>query len=337
MQVALFDFDLPPERIAQSPAEPRDSARLLDCRDGLTNRIVRDLPDLLEPGDLLVTNNTRVIPARLRGRKGEGKVELTLFKQVGPSTWKVFAKPARKLQPGVVIHFEDGLEAETINKGEGGEATLQFNLPDAELLAALHAQGEMPLPPYIKRGAGGEAADLERYQTVFAEREGAVAAPTAGLHFTSELLTRLAERGVGHAQVTLHVGAGTFLPVKVENTEDHVMHSEWGEIDEATVSQIRAAKRVIAVGTTSLRVLESAALGGELQPFSGETDIFITPGFDFKVVDVLLTNFHLPCSTLFMLISAFAGLEPMRAAYRHAIEQEYRFYSYGDACLLERT
>ena len=337
MKVDLFDFDLPPERVAQAAVEPRDRARMLDCTDGagFVDRVVRDLPELLQPGDVLVCNDTKVIPARLRGRKGEGGVEVTLFERCGPATWKAFAKPARKLTPGVRIAFADGLAAETVAKGDGGEVTLRFNRENGALMAALDAQGEMPLPPYIKTRS---ERDRARYQTVFAERPGAVAAPTAGLHFTPELMERVRARGVEVAMLTLHVGAGTFLPVKVDDTDDHRMHSEWGEIGEAAAAAVRSARRVVAVGTTSLRLLEAAARArGELGAWSGETDIFITPGFDFRVVDLLLTNFHLPRSTLFMLVSAFAGLERMRAAYAHAIRGGYRFYSYGDACLLRRS
>jgi len=351
MNVDRFDFELPPERIAQQPAKPRDSARLLDLSGPLdappADRGVRDLPDLLQPGDLLVCNDTRVIPARIRGTKVPGpdanpndgpgaRIELTLHKQAGPSTWTAFAKPAKRLKAGTIVRFENGLEAETISR-DGAEATLRFNCPDGELLTALHTQGEMPLPPYIKREPGGRPEDSERYQTVFAEHDGAVAAPTAGLHFTPELLARF-----DRVQLTLHVGAGTFLPVSVDNTDDHHMHSEWGCITATAAERINATRaaggRIVAVGTTSLRLLESAAdESGVVHPFEAETDIFITPGYQFRAVDMLLTNFHLPRSTLFMLICAFAGTERMHAAYQHAISNEYRFYSYGDACLLRRT
>lgn len=342
MKVDLFDFDLPQSCIAQHPASPRDAARMLVVEhDELRDETVLDLADFLEPGDIAVFNDTRVIPARLTGKRGEAGVEATLHKQAGPDTWRAFARPAKKFQPGDTIRFADGLEAQVTGKGDGGEVTLTFNTADADLMAALEAQGAMPLPPYIKRPKGGQAGDLDDYQTLFADRPGAVAAPTAGLHFTERMLGRLEDKGVKTARVTLHVGAGTFLPVKVDDTAEHKMHSEWGEVSVETAAAINAAKRsggrVVAVGTTSLRLLESAAGDdGTLHPFMDETDIFITPGYRFKIVDALMTNFHLPRSTLFMLVSAFAGLERMHAAYAHAIESGYRFYSYGDACLLEK-
>lgn len=342
MKVDLFDFDLPQDLIAQAPANPRDSARLLVVgTSNLTDETVLALADHLEPGDILVSNDTRVIPTRLTGTRGEAGVEATLHKQIGPATWLAFARPAKKFKPGDTIDFGDDLLADVTDKGLGGEVTLAFNKTDGDLMAALEAQGAMPLPPYIKRAKGGEARDLDDYQTLFAERPGAVAAPTAGLHFTDRMMKRLADKGVKTARVTLHVGAGTFLPVKVDDTQDHKMHSEWGEISAQTADAINEARRsggrVVAVGTTSLRLLESAAdEDGTLKPFMGETDIFITPGYRFKIVDKLMTNFHLPRSTLFMLISAFAGLERMHAAYAHAIKSGYRFYSYGDACLLEK-
>jgi S-adenosylmethionine:tRNA ribosyltransferase-isomerase len=341
MRVDDFDFDLPRELIADHPASPRDAARLLQVkRSGLEDRLVRDLPDLLQPGDLLVVNDTRVIPTRLRGRIGAGGIEVTLHKRVDGSTWFAFARPGKKLKPGTVIDFPGGLTAETIEKYEGGEVALRFNRSGDALLAALEQHGEMPLPPYIKRDHA-ETSDRSDYQTMFARQAGAVAAPTAGLHFTPELIGRLEARGVRRAQVTLHVGAGTFLPVKVDDTDDHRMHSEWGSIPPATVEAIAATRanggRIVAVGTTSLRLLESATReDGEIDIFEGDTDIFITPGYRFKAVDVLLTNFHLPRSTLFMLVCAFAGLDRMRGAYEHAKATGYRFYSYGDACLLER-
>ncbi|MCH2393823.1 tRNA preQ1(34) S-adenosylmethionine ribosyltransferase-isomerase QueA [Oceanibaculum sp.] len=338
MKVDLFDFHLPPERIAQMPAEPRDSARLLDIRpDRRGDCGVLDLPSLLNPGDLLVFNDTRVIPARLNGHRGEVAVEVLLHKAEADGTWLAFARPGKRLKPGQTIRFADDFAADILEKREGGELRLSFT-GASDLLEALKRHGSMPLPPYI-RGGKAEAADAERYQTIYAREEGAVAAPTAGLHFTDRLMAALAERGIGTAFLTLHVGAGTFLPVKADDTEDHRMHAEWGSIDPETAARITETKRqggrVVAVGTTSLRLLESAAReDGTVPAFSGDTDIFITPGYRFKAVDLLMTNFHLPRSTLFMLVSAFAGLERMQSAYSHAIEAGYRFYSYGDACLL---
>ncbi len=337
MKVDLFDFELPPERIAQTPAEPRDSARLLEVRpDALADRAVLDLPDLLNPGDLLVFNDTRVIPARLHGRR-EVAVEVLLHKAEADGTWLAFARPGKRLKIGQTIRFAEDFAAETLEKREGGELRLAFS-GAADLLEALKRHGSMPLPPYI-RGGKAEPADAERYQTIYAREEGAVAAPTAGLHFTERLMAALEARGIGTAFVTLHVGAGTFLPVKADDTADHRMHAEWGSIDAETAARITATKakggRVVAVGTTSLRLLESAAReDGSVPAFSGDTSIFITPGYRFKAVDLLMTNFHLPRSTLFMLVSAFSGLERMQSAYKHAIEAGYRFYSYGDACLL---
>ncbi|NQW08351.1 MAG: tRNA preQ1(34) S-adenosylmethionine ribosyltransferase-isomerase QueA [Alphaproteobacteria bacterium] len=343
MRVELFDYPLPEERIAQHPASPRDSARLLDLTTGgLTDRTIRDLPNLLRPGDLLISNDTRVIPARLTGRRGTAKVEATLHKRDGADTWRAFARPAKKLRIGDRIDWVDGFSADVAAKGEAGEVTLTFNHADADLMAALHAHGVMPLPPYIKRPAGADADDARDYQTMFAAREGAVAAPTAGLHFTPDLLARIEARGVRHVLVTLHVGAGTFLPVKAGNTDDHAMHTEWGEVPAETAAAIAATRaaggRIVAIGTTTLRVLEAAARDdGTVPAWSGETDLFITPGYRFKVIDLLLTNFHLPRSTLLMLVSAFSGRERILAAYDHAIRTGYRFFSYGDACLLERT
>ncbi len=340
MKVDLFDFDLPQTCIAQHPASPRDSARLLVVKpDALVDQTVMELAAHLRPGDVCVFNDTRVIPARLSGKRGDAGMEVTLHKRQSSDTWLAFARPAKKLKVEDRIDFADGFFATVTAKGLGGEVTLTFDRADAELMAALHAQGAMPLPPYIKRAKGGDGEDLDDYQTLFADRPGAVAAPTAGLHFTERLLETLSERGIETARVTLHVGAGTFLPVKVDDTADHQMHSEWGEISAEVAAKINRARqnggRVVAVGTTSLRLLESAAdADGTLQPFMGDTDIFITPGYRFKIVDVLLSNFHLPRSTLFMLVSAFAGLERMHAAYQHAIETGYRFYSYGDAMLI---
>jgi len=335
-----FNFELPVETIAQRPANPRDTARLLLVgENSFEDRCVLDLPDLLEPGDLLVTNDTRVIPARLLGKRRDAKVEVTLHKMDGPNVWRAFAKPARKLKEGDTIHFAEYFTAEVMQKGEGGEVMLAFDRDGPELMLALEKHGAMPLPPYIKREGLADEQDKDDYQTLFAEKEGAVAAPTAGLHFTPRLIDALEARGVKRTTVTLHVGAGTFLPVKVDKVADHRMHAEYGEVSQATVDLIKqtreAGGKVVAVGTTSLRLLESAVdKNGELGPFAGDTDIFITPGYRFKVIDRLLTNFHLPKSTLFMLVSAVAGLETMQAAYKHAIENGYRFYSYGDCSLL---
>jgi len=341
MRVDDFDFELPRELIADRPAVPRDSARLLEVRpEGLADWTVRDLPGLLATGDLLVFNDTKVIPARLTGRRGAATVEVTLHKVEAPNRWRAFARPAKRLKPGDRIAFAEDFAAEVADKGEGGEVTLAFDRAGAALFAALEQYGQMPLPPYMGRDA--DARDRLDYQTLLAAREGAVAAPTAGLHFTPELLAALAARGIGRVTVTLHVGAGTFLPVKAEDTRDHVMHAEWGEIGAEAAAAINAARtrggRIVAVGTTSLRLLETAAKDdGTVQAFAGDTDIFITPGYRFKAVDLLLTNFHLPRSTLFMLVAAFAGLERMQAAYAHARAARYRFYSYGDACLLHRS
>ena len=339
MRVDLFDYELPPELIAKHPARPRDSARLLDMTGrSLADRTIRDLPSLLRPGDLLVVNDTRVIPSRLDGRRGEARIEATLHKRLAPGRWAAFAKPAKRLRPGDTVDFTGGLGAEVISR-DGGEVVLDFGLDDESLLTGLRANGRMPLPPYVKRGAEDDAtSDRSDYQTLFAAHDGAVAAPTASLHFTPALLKALDDRGVKRATVTLHVGAGTFLPVTVADTKDHPMHSEWAEVGSETVRLIAETKaaggHVIAAGTTSLRVLESAARGGTLKTFSGETDLFITPGFDFQVIDLLLTNFHLPRSTLLMLVSAITGRERMLEAYEHAIQARYRFFSYGDACLI---
>ena len=335
-----FDFELPAEAIAQKPADPRESARLLYPQgDSFTDHLIADLPDLLRAGDLLVVNNTRVIPAQLTGRKGEGRIRFTLHKREASDSWQAFAKPAKKCTPGTMIAFEEGLSAEVTEKLEDGAVNLRFNRSGTALDAAIEAVGAMPLPPYIKRHDGPDDADKQDYQTVFAQHTGAVAAPTAGLHFTEGLKQRLIEKGVCFSEVTLHVGAGTFLPVKVEAIHAHQMHSEWGEVSAEVVTSIKQTKarggRIICVGTTSLRILEAAYQAhGELLPFTGETDIFITPGYQFGVVDMLLTNFHLPRSTLLMLVSAFSGHKQILSAYYYAIEQGYRFFSYGDACLL---
>jgi S-adenosylmethionine:tRNA ribosyltransferase-isomerase len=340
VRTELFDFHLPPTLIAQKPARPRDSARLLVVDQwNLRDQRVRELPDLLEPGDLLVLNDTRVLPSRLVGTRGESTVEVTLHASEGGGRWRAFARPARKCRPGDHLVFAPDFAGEVVAKGEGGEVTLRFACDEAALVARLEAHGAMPLPPYITRPRGGDPRDRDDYQTLFARRAGAVAAPTAALHFTGPLMAALARRGIEHTFVTLHVGAGTFLPVRSEVVDDHVMHAEWYDVPGGTADFVARARarggRVIAVGTTVLRTLESAADGeGALRPGAGETRLFITPGYRFKTVDRLLTNFHLPRSTLFMLTAAFAGLDRMRAAYAHAIAQEYRFYSYGDACLL---
>ena len=342
MRVDLFDYHLPEDRIARFPARPRDAARLLDLTgEGLVDRVVADLPDLLRPGDLLIANDTRVIPARLDGRRGEAGIEVTLHKRDGEAVWRAFARPAKKLREGDRIVFAEDLSAEVAAKGDAGEVTLAFDRAGPALMAALAQHGRMPLPPYIKRRDAEPEDDDRDYQTVFAARDGAVAAPTAGLHFTPDLLAGVEARGVRRALVTLHVGAGTFLPVKVEDTDQHVMHSEWGAVPTETaaaIAETRAAGgRVVATGTTTLRILEAAAGDdGSVPAWSGETSLFITPGYRFRAVDVLLTNFHLPRSTLLMLVSAFAGRERILAAYDHAISAGYRFFSYGDACLLAR-
>ncbi|MSO89204.1 MAG: tRNA preQ1(34) S-adenosylmethionine ribosyltransferase-isomerase QueA [Rhodospirillaceae bacterium] len=339
MNLADFDFRLPPERIALRPAVPRDSARLLEVGAGLRDLNVRDLPGLLAPGDLVVFNDTRVIPARLKGVRGNAAVEVTLHRRETAEVWRALAKPARKLKVGSKIGFAGGLSAEVVARGEEGEASLRFDRGGAALDQALETHGVIPLPPYITRPFGPDERDRADYQTMFAARSGAVAAPTAGLHFTPTVLNALRERGVGLAEVTLHVGLGTFQPVRTENIAAHRMHPEWGEIGPATVAAIDAARRrggrIVAVGTTAARLLETAAdESGTVGTFAGDTTLFITPGYRFKAVDLLLTNFHLPKSTLFMLVAAFAGLDRMRAAYAHAIEAGYRFYSYGDCCLL---
>lgn len=354
MRVTEFDFELPEKLIALHPAEPRDSARLLVVRPGehLGDRHIPDLLDLLKPEDVLVINDTRVLPAELKGIRirGESRVSVSfnLHKRVDANTWRAFARPAKRLHVLDELELGNGnaetepLKARVAGKGETGEVTLEFELGGAALDEAIKSHGAMPLPPYIGAKRAVEERDKTDYQTVYAAEDGAVAAPTAGLHFTEKLLQDIADLGVVIERVTLHVGAGTFLPMKAEDTEDHVMHSEWGEIDAATVERINARRanggRVVAVGTTSLRLLETASRAtGELRPFIGDTDIFITPGFRFRTVDLLMTNFHLPKSTLFMLVSAFSGLQTMKQAYAHAIERGYRFYSYGDSSLLYRA
>lgn len=339
MRVDLFDFELPPDRIALRPASPRDSARLLHVRpDGMDDRAVSDLPRLLMPGDLLVFNDTRVIPAQLEGRRGEAKIGATLHKREGPRSWRAFVRNAKRVRPGDRLEFGGGVTALAGDKAADGSMMLDFE-GDEPVELLLERAGRMPLPPYIAGRRPADERDRSDYQTMFAREEGAVAAPTAALHFTPELMAALDHAGVGHATLTLHVGAGTFLPVKAEDTDAHVMHSEWGRIGADAAARLnrarRQGKRVIAVGTTVLRLIESAAdEAGQIHAFEGDTNIFITPGYRFRGIDGLLTNFHLPRSTLFMLVSALMGRERMQAAYRHAIDGGYRFYSYGDACLL---
>lgn len=350
MDVAIFDFELPAERIALRPARPRDAARLLVVHeDGrIEHRAVRDLPELLRSGDRLVVNDTKVIRARLTGRReprpgmaGEGpKIEITLHRREDASRFRALAKPARKLAPGDRLHF-GGLGAQVCDLGERGDVGLVFDRAGEDLDAAIARLGEIPLPPYIAGARAADAQDTEDYQTVFADRPGSVAAPTAGLHFTPALMTGLQAAGIGRECVTLHVGAGTFLPVTAEDTSGHKMHPEFAVLTADAAARLNAARdaggRIVAVGTTSLRTLESAAdEAGRLAPYAADTDIFITPGYRFRAADVLLTNFHLPRSTLFMLVCAFAGTDAMKRAYAEAIAEGYRFYSYGDACLLFR-
>jgi S-adenosylmethionine:tRNA ribosyltransferase-isomerase len=355
MRTSDFDFDLPQERIALRPAEPRDAAKLLVVRahgaPEFDDRVMRDLPSLLRAGDMLVVNDTKVIPARLIGaRERNGvsvEIEATLIKRLAPERWQALAKPAKRLQAGDRIRFGHesrvcllgALDATVEEKGEGGEITLRFDFHGAILDEAIEALGHIPLPPYIASKREDDDKDRSDYQTMFASHEGSVAAPTAGLHFTEALQKKLQEAGIGVRKVTLHVGAGTFLPVKTEDLSEHRMHSEYGAIDGETANAINQARakggRIVAVGTTALRLLESAAMeNGEIKPFAGETSIFITPGYRFRAADAMMTNFHLPRSTLFMLVSAFAGLDRMKRAYAHAIANGYRFYSYGDGSLL---
>jgi S-adenosylmethionine:tRNA ribosyltransferase-isomerase len=342
LRVDAFDFDLPAELIAQAPLAERDAARLLVVGRALEDWRVRDLPVLLAPGDLLVLNETRVLPTRFAAtrQRGQAPVQVTLVADLGHDTWSAFARPGRRLVAGDVLVLGPGLDALVEAKDDAGLFTLKLRAGHGTVPDAIRATGAMPLPPYIKRSPAGDAADLERYQTIFARREGSVAAPTASLHFTERLLAALDARGIERAFLTLHVGLGTFLPVKVDDTANHRMHAERFDLPPSTVAAVEGARsrggKVIAVGTTVLRVLEAQALSGELVPGSGETAIFITPGYRFRVVDRLLTNFHLPRSTLFMLVAALAGLERMQAAYAHAIAERYRFFSYGDACLIDR-
>ena len=356
MRTDLFDFELPPELIALRPVAPRDAARMLVVKPGaaLEDRIVRDLPDYLREGDQLVVNDTRVIAAQLSGRRlGRGvepRIEATLIKRIDGSRWQALVKPAKRLTEGDIVRFgAEGrvcflgqLDATVEAKGEAGEATLAFTFHGPALDQAIAEMGATPLPPYIAARRAPDDNDVSDYQTMFAREEGAVAAPTAGLHFTEALEAAVHGKGAEISRVTLHVGAGTFLPVKTDDTEQHRMHAEWGMITATTADALNAARRrggrIVAVGTTALRLLESAASeDGTIESFSGETSIFITPGYRFRAVDVLMTNFHLPRSTLFMLVAAFAGLDTMKAAYTHAIESGYRFYSYGDASLLFRA
>jgi S-adenosylmethionine:tRNA ribosyltransferase-isomerase len=339
MRVDQFDFELPQDRIALRPARPRDRAKLLLVEgEQISDRQVLDLPSLLRPGDVLVFNDTKVIPAQLEGIRGSARIGATLHKREGPREWWAFVRNAKRVRPGDNVDFGEHVSASVVERGDDGAILLHFHGEEpVELL--LERAGRMPLPPYIASRRPADAADREDYQTMFAHEEGAVAAPTAALHFTDRLIAALDERGVGRETLTLHVGAGTFLPVKAETVNEHRMHAEWGRIEEATaarLNQVRASGgRLIAVGTTSLRLLESAAGDdGIIQPFEGDTAIFITPGYRFKAVDGLITNFHLPKSTLFMLVSALMGLDVMKSAYAHAIETGYRFYSYGDSSLL---
>ncbi|PZO00513.1 MAG: tRNA preQ1(34) S-adenosylmethionine ribosyltransferase-isomerase QueA [Hyphomicrobiales bacterium] len=360
MDVGLFDFDLPEDRIALRPASPRDAARLLvvrpDASEPFEDCGIRDLVSLLQPGDALVLNDTRVIPSRLYGRRRRGesvaRIEIMLHKREGADRWRAFARPAKKLALGETVTFGDAtegvacelgrLQAEVIAKEEGGEVELRFAVAGAYLDDAIARLGELPLPPYIAGKRPTDQADASDYQTMHARADGAVAAPTAGLHFTPELVAALEACGVSRHFVTLHVGAGTFLPVKADDTDAHRMHAEWGTVSPETAAGLNAVRarggRIVAVGTTSLRLLESATgEDGVIMPFSGDTAIFITPGYRFRAVDLLLTNFHLPRSTLFMLVSAFCGLDLIKRAYAHAIAGGYRFYSYGDGSLLHRS
>jgi S-adenosylmethionine:tRNA ribosyltransferase-isomerase len=339
MRVDLFDFDLPADRIALRPVRPRDVARMLLVEgERISDRQVLDLPSILRPGDVLVFNDTRVIPAQLEGRRGDASIGATLHKREGLREWWAFVRNAKRVRDGDLIEFGGGVRASAVRRDEAGAILLAFH-GEEPVEVLLERAGRMPLPPYIASKREADATDREDYQTIFAREKGAVAAPTAALHFTDRLLAMLDERGVRRETLTLHVGAGTFLPVKADDTADHKMHSEWGRIDQATAERLNRTRadggRLIAVGTTSLRLLESAATDdGRVKPFEGDTAIFITPGYRFRAVDGLMTNFHLPKSTLFMLVSALMGLDVMKSAYEHAIAEKYRFYSYGDASLL---
>ena len=340
MDVNLFDYELPPDFIAQTPINPRDAARLLDLTNGgLKDSLIQELPFILKPGDLLVANNTRVIPTKLQGKCASKRITVNLHKKVSPSIWFAFARPAKRITEGDLIMFDDSVIAKVLERNHG-ELLLEFQLSDQDIMGFLEQRGSMPLPPYIKRNEpSSNAADLKDYQSIFAQHEGAVAAPTASLHFTDRLLASLKKNNIDIAYLTLHVGAGTFLPVKVKDTENHDMHSEWAELGSKAVEEIKNVKargnKVIALGTTSLRVLETASISGTIAPFAGDTDLFITPGFKFNTTDALITNFHLPKSTLIMLASALAGRERLLDAYEHAKRENYRFFSYGDACLID--
>ncbi len=343
MKTDIFNFEMPPDLIANAPANPRDASRLLHINtDGsLSEHTVADLDKLLRPDDVLIFNNTKVIPARLYGSRGQAKIEVTLFKQLNLSDWETLIKNARRLKAGDIITFTDDFSATVLHKMDAGPVVLHFSESGAALMAKLHEVGIMPLPPYIKRDKGGKESDKADYQTIYAKHEGAVAAPTAGLHFTPALFERLEQKGVEKLFVTLHVGGGTFLPVKVDDTDNHKMHAEFGVLSPEVADKInqykKQGRRIITVGTTSLRLLESAADdNGIVHPFEGETSIFITPGYKFKATDVMFTNFHLSGSTLFMLVCAFAGIDTMKHAYDFAINHKYRFFSYGDACLIEK-
>ncbi len=339
MRVDQFDFELPADRIAIRPASPRDSARLLVVQGAeVTDHLVSDLPARLRRGDLLVFNDTRVLPAQLEGRRGDARIGATLHKREGPRDWRAFIRNARRLRVGDRVDFGAGVTAQALERGKDGSALIRFE-GEEPVEALIERAGRIPLPPYIASRREADDRDRDDYQTMFAREQGAVAAPTAALHFTPRLMDDLAAAGIGHVTLTLHVGAGTFLPVKADDTNDHVMHSEWGQIGPETAERIDAVRagggRIIAVGTTSLRLLESAiGADGRMRAWEGDTDIFITPGHSFRAVDGLVTNFHLPRSTLFMLVSALMGLDVMRHAYAHAIRENYRFYSYGDASLL---
>ena len=335
-----FDFHLPAGSIAKEPARPRDSARMLEIGSTLTDRTFRDLPKLLTPRDIIVLNDTRVIPARLRGTRRGAKVEITVLKRQTDGCWQAFARPAKKLSTNDIIKFSEDFSARVCEKREDGAVIVSFS-SNGDFKAALAEHGEMPLPPYIGRRSGLVRKDFTDYQTVYSKREGAVAAPTAGLHFTKPLLSAICAVGVRIVTVTLHVGAGTFLPVKVDQLIDHKMHSEWGEVTPEAADTLNAVReaggRIVSVGTTVARLLETAVdARGRMQPYVGETNIFITPGYRFQAVDALITNFHLPRSTLFMLVAAFSGLDRMKRAYAHAIKRGYRFYSYGDSSFLNQ-
>ena len=342
MDISQFDDELSDDLIAQKPINPRDNSRLLNCINETPEDLkFKDLCKILNPGDVLVINNTKVIPSRLSGKKDTVNIQVTLHLKVKRNLWRAFIKPGRKCKVGDSIIFKNNLEAKLIEKFVEGDVLLEFNKGDQSLLKELDQQGEMPLPPYIKREIKSDN-DKKNYQTIFADQDGAVAAPTAGLHFTENLIKKLKTKGVLFAPITLHVGAGTFLPVKVNNILDHKMHKEWGSVSEITSNIINKAiannKRIISVGTTSLRILETIAKinNGKIKPWSGYTDLFITPGFKFEIVNLLITNFHLPKSTLLMLVSAFHGQENIFKKYQHAIEQKYRFFSYGDCCIFSR-